>query len=215
MREASSKNPDVSLSDMLEFFGCTEDDYVEKFVASKTYNLCYQYLSDLAEIRDEEIRAYYERLLDQQKNAGESEPKYLGSYAEEGTLLFFPEGAVYVEYLTLDQNAPDSDDFETLEAFYGEQADRTAAVAFPGSAQFSEETLGVILGLLPGETTGRIEETGKTLIFRRMDDPAVPKGWEDLPDVLMDSLKRSAGESYVEELLLQAREQGLVEYPAS
>ncbi|MBQ6426893.1 MAG: hypothetical protein IJJ92_08920 [Clostridia bacterium] len=214
LRETAKNREDVTLSEMLAFFGCTEEDYVEKYVSSKVYNLCYQYLSDLAEVKDSDIQAYYDRLLEQQKKVKEDSPEYLGNYVEEGTILFFPDDAVCVEYITLDENCPDTDEFEAIEAFYGENAKKRTAVVFPGSAQFSEETLGKILSLKPGETTGRTEEKAATLIFRRTDDPSVPKGWEELPDSLMNSLKKRIGEGFVEELLLNAREQGMVEYPA-
>ncbi len=214
MREAAKNNADVSLSDMLEFFGCTEDDYVDKYVDSKVYNCCYQYLSDLAEVADSDIQAYYDRILEQQKQVKEENPKYLGNYVESGSILYYPDGAVCVEVLTLDENCPDTDDYEMIEAYYGEDAEKRIAVVFPGTVQFSEETIEKILRLEPGETTGRVIENGTTLMILRTDDPDIPKGWEELPDVLMDSLKKNIGESYVEELLQQAREQGMVEYPA-
>ena len=212
MREAAENNKDISLSDMLEFFGCTEDDYVEKYVDSKTYNLCYQYLSDLADIQDSDIREFYERLLEQQIKKADEDPRYLGNYLEEGSLLYYPDHAVCVEYLTLDENCPDTDDYEKIEAFYGEDVKKDIAVVFPGTKQFSKEIAGKILSLKPGEATERIEESTKIRIFRRMDDPNIPSGWEDLPEVLMASLRRSIGERYVAELLLQAREQGIVDY---
>ena len=214
MREAAKNNEGVSLTDMLEFFGCTEDDYVEKFVNSKMYNFCYQYLSDLAEVTDSDMQEYYDRIFEQQKQVKDENPKYLGNYVESGSILYYPDDAVCVEYLTLDGNCPDTDDYEAIEAFYGEDADKRVAVVFPGTVQFSEETVGKVLNLEPGDTTGKTEENGTTLIFRRMDDPVIPKGWEELPDVLMESLQKNIGESYVEELLQQAREQGMVEYPA-
>ena len=212
MKLAAEKREDVTLSDMLDFFGCTEENYVDNYVSGKEYNICYKFLSDLAEITDADKQAYYDRMYEQQKRASADTPKYLGNYAEEGTILYYPEGAVYAEYIVVDDTSVIDADYEALLKEYGDKAETDTAVIYPGTSQFSEETVKQITGLKPGETSGVLKDGEKHYVFRLLESPVIPVDWTELPEALLNSLKENVGSEYVNSLIQGARDEGIVSY---
>lgn len=200
----SAKANDTDLSAMLAMLGSTEENYVSNYVAIAEYSRAVSYLTALAEPEEADYQAYFEHMVESQTDNVSIDPSFLGNYLEQGTLLYAPEGSVYIEYIVLADGYDANKEFVDLLTEYREEAEYQNAVVFPGSTEFPEDVTKMILSLEEGEETGRVDINGKGYKFRRMGDYVLPASWETMPDSMKENVQRNAGEAYIAELLAAA-----------
>ena len=201
LRRAADNSDEVTLADMLAWYGCTEDNYVQNYIDIAAYNRAYSYLSALAEPSDADYMAYYDRMLENQRKTAVDNPEYLANYVENGTLLYYPEGAVYVQYTVIDAAYAGPAGYDAMAEKYGEQY----AVAYPGTTQFSEAVAAAVMALAVGEESGRLADENGAYVFRRMKDPNYAATWRELPQSMQDTVAKQVGEAYIEECLAPLR----------
>lgn len=205
LRRSAQNVENVTLADMLALYGCTEKNYVDTYVDIAKYNRANDYLKSLAEPSEADYSDYYDHLLSRQEKTAKESPQYLGSYAKNGTLLYYPQGAVYVEYLPLGNDGILAGTFESHLLVYGEGSIQPAVV-FPGTIQFSGEIVNAVGALAPGGETGRLSDENGTYIFRRLPDPVIPADWKNMPENMKAQVRTNVGEAYVEECLAAVRD---------
>lgn len=200
----SAKNNETDLSAMLAMLGSTEENYVSNYVAIAEYSRAVTYLTELAEPEEAEYQAYFERMVQSQIDSSSIDPSFLGNYLEQGTLLYAPEGSVYIEYIVLADGYDADKDFVALLSEHQEDAEYGNAVVFPGSTQFPEAVTTMLLSLEAGEDTGRLDVNGKGYKFQRMGDYTLPASWETMPDSMKANVQRTAGDAYIADLVAAA-----------
>lgn len=200
----AAENNGADLSSMLAMLGSTEENYAENYADIAEYNRAISYLTALAKPTEEEYQAYYEKMVQSQKDNCDITPGYLGNYLYNGTLLYAPEGSAYMEYMVLGEDYDVSLGFVALLTEHQEDVEYGNAVVFPGSSEFSEDVTELLLTLEPGEETGSVTVDGKEYMFRRMGDYTLPDSWETMPDSMKKNVQESAGEAYLAELLAKA-----------
>jgi len=200
----SAEANETDLSAMLAMLGSTEENYVSNYVAIAEYSRAVSYLTALAEPEAEDYHAYFERMVQSQMDSSAIDSSFLGNYLEQGTLLYVPEGSMYLEYIVLADGYDADAKFVALLTEHQDDAEYGNAVVFPGSTEFPADVTEMLLSLEVGEETGRVDINGKDYKFRRMGDYTLPASWETMPDSMKANVQQTAGEEYIAELVAAA-----------